>query len=180
MDTIPRIVLLSALAEELRAQGSWCGETHLQKAVYLLQEAARVPLGFDFILYKHGPFSFDLRGQLTLMRADDFLEMVPQEYPYGPRLLPSNASVELRRRFRKTLARHEEQIRFVAESLGSRRVSELERLATALYVSRKMGVAADVESRAERLHALKSHIPIEQARHAVAQADQLLQDAPDC
>ena len=68
MDRLQRASVLLALNEQLRAAGSWAGETHMQKATYFLQHLMGVPLAFDFILYKHGPFSFDLRDELTAMR----------------------------------------------------------------------------------------------------------------
>ena len=58
-----RTVMLS-LIRSLRENGSWCGETHIQKAAYFLKTVTAVPLKFEFILYKHGPFSFDLRDHL--------------------------------------------------------------------------------------------------------------------
>jgi uncharacterized protein YwgA len=53
--------ILVTLIKSLRSKGSWCGETHIQKAAFFLQQLTGVPIDFDFILYKHGPFSFDLR-----------------------------------------------------------------------------------------------------------------------
>jgi len=70
MDRLRRAALLTQLIERLRRRGSWCGETHVQKATLFLQDLTRIPMGFDFILYKHGPFSFDLRDELTSLRAD--------------------------------------------------------------------------------------------------------------
>jgi uncharacterized protein YwgA len=60
MDRLRRAAILTRLIEQLRNGGSWCGETHVQKATFFLQELLNVPLSLDFILYKHGPFSFDL------------------------------------------------------------------------------------------------------------------------
>lgn len=87
MERLAREAVLLSLVEKLRQAGSWCGETHVQKATYFLQEVAGVPLGFPFILYKHGPFSFDLRDELTAMRADGFLTLEPRD-PYGASLGP--------------------------------------------------------------------------------------------
>jgi hypothetical protein len=63
MERLQRASILLTLNEELRRAGSWAGETHMQKATYFLQELTRIPLEFDFVLYKHGPFSFDLRDE---------------------------------------------------------------------------------------------------------------------
>ena len=48
MKRLQRAAIVTELAEQLTAQGSWCGETHLQKATYFLQELLEVPTGFEF------------------------------------------------------------------------------------------------------------------------------------
>jgi hypothetical protein len=84
------------LTRRLDEQGSWSGETHIQKAAYLLRELMDIPFGFDFILYKHGPFSFELRDELSSMRSDRLLERQPsrlhtaRELP--PRIAARNSS----------------------------------------------------------------------------------------
>src|ERR1017187_6331592 len=99
MNRLQKYSVLLALNEELRSAGSWTGETHMQKATYFLQHLMGVPLGFDFILYKHGPFSFDLRDELTAMRAEGFLRLEPQ-HPYGPTLVTEEKSELLKHAFR--------------------------------------------------------------------------------
>ena len=60
MNRLSQDAVLVGLARRLYEQGSWTGETHIQKAAYLLHELRDVPFDFAFILYKHGPFSFEL------------------------------------------------------------------------------------------------------------------------
>ncbi len=51
--------LIAEMAERLHEKGSWCGEIHLQKALYFLQELFEVPTRFNFILpvfVRRGPF----------------------------------------------------------------------------------------------------------------------------
>ena len=85
MDRLKRAALITKLVDRLREENSWCGETHVQKAVYFLQTLFNAPTDFEFILYKHGPFSFDLRDELTSLRADEVLALEVQ-LPYGPRI----------------------------------------------------------------------------------------------
>src|SRR5437879_4168147 len=107
-----REAVLVALEAKLRAEGSWGGETHLQKATYFAQEMTRVPMDFDFILYKYGPFSPDLRDELSSMRADGFLVMRPVP-GYGPQLEPTDrAHAQLVTRWPRTLARHDPRLTF--------------------------------------------------------------------
>ena len=49
-----RCAVVVELAEKLRQRGSWCGETRLQKALFILQDLAKFDLGYKFIIYKHG------------------------------------------------------------------------------------------------------------------------------
>ncbi|HET9178664.1 MAG TPA: hypothetical protein VFQ24_09955 [Terriglobia bacterium] len=157
--------ILLSLAEELLANGSWTGETHLQKATYFLQELARVPLGFTFILYKYGPFSFDLRDELTGMQANLLLSLKPQ-MPYGPSLVPGELSGTFKSAYEKTISRYRDEVQFIAKWLGGKGVAELERLSTALMVT-----LADAElcgsDQAGRLRELKPHVSSQDADAAI-------------
>lgn len=177
MERNKRAVILLGLVEKLRNNLSWCGETHIQKATYFLQEMMQVSLGFDFILYKHGPFSFDLTDEITAMRADNLLKLQPQPYPYGPSILPGKASESLIKRFPKTLKKYRPHTTLVAEKLGGKKVNELERLATALYVTFENESSGDVQSRAQRIHALKPHVSLEEAFEATKTVDQFTEDS---
>jgi len=172
-----REAVLLALGNALREHGSWCGETHLQKATYFLQELAGVPLETHFILYKHGPFSFELRDELTSMRADGLLEMQIQPPPYGPSFVLGDGGKKLMERWPKTLKRYKDVIEFVAQNLGPLGVSELERWATALYVTKKQS-GKSIDDRARCIHALKPHVSVEDAKAAVAIADKMAKICP--
>lgn len=133
MDRLRRDAILIRLIEALRKRGSWCGETHVQKAAFLLQEMLAAKMGFDFILYKHAPFSFDLGDELAAMRADGFIALRVQNRNYGPSIVPQSAGEALCARFPRTLKEHDSRIEFVAERVAAKLVVELERLATAFF-----------------------------------------------
>src|SRR5713101_6809563 len=134
MNPNQKAAVILALADKMKSQGSWCGETHLQKAIFFLQESCQIPLGFEYILYKHGPFSFDLRDQLTEFRADSLLQLENQPFPYGPSLSVTEQGQKLMKEFPRTLKKYNEGIEVIADKLGSKGVAELERLGTALYL----------------------------------------------
>lgn len=168
-----REAVVAVMDQRLDANGSWCGETHLQKAVYFLQTLLRVPTDFDFILYKYGPFSSDLRTELASMRADGFLELVSQPQPYGPSLrVTPVAENQLIKRWPKTLKRHKAAIDFVAAKLGTLGVGNLERLATALWVLREMPDKSK-EAQAERLHEIKPHVSLVEATEALEKVERM-------
>ena len=177
MKRLQRDAVLLSLVESLLDKGSWCGETHIQKATYFLQELTSVPLGFDFILYKHGPFSFDLRDEITAMRADGMLKLEPKPDPYGPSMLPGENSKLLKSRFPKTLKKHGRKIEFIANEFQSKGVAELERLATALYVTLEGNKGKPVKARASRVHKLKPHILLEEAVEELKSVDVMKEQA---
>jgi hypothetical protein len=172
MERYKKDAVLSELADQLRRRGSWCGETHVQKATYFLQELKSVPLGFEFILYKHGPFSFDLRDELSAMRADGFFDL-SERGSYGPSLVPTRLSEELRQDYPKTLARYGPNIEFVCDALRDKNVADLEKLATALYVYFQYG-SRSVRARAKILYELKPHISMPDSLEAVNQVDSIV------
>ena len=178
MDRLKKAALLTRLIERMRDRGSWCGETHVQKSTLFLQELMCVPLEFDFILYKHGPFSFDLREELTSLRADQLLKLEPQ-WPYGPRIAPTERSEYIQNISSKTLSRYEDDIEFVADKLGGKDVADLERLATAFFVTRKAKGGASVEERADQLRKLKPHISSEAAFAGVIEVDRIIEEKAD-
>jgi hypothetical protein len=176
MNRLAQEAVLGALAQRLDEFGSWCGETHIQKATFLLRELTDVPFDFDFILYKHGPFSFELRDELASMRADRLLERQPQPAPYGPRIVVTNRGRELEERFARTMERYGSRIRWIAEEVGPKNVLELERLATALWISREHPEADD-ESRALELIRIKPHVSRDAALVAIREIDEFLEHA---
>lgn len=171
MTKLKRAAMVAELVDRLRKAGSWAGETHIQKACYLLQHLYGVPLEFSFVLYRHGPFSFDLRDELTAMRADRLLNLEPQPIPYGPKMATTACADQIRRRFYQTLGDYDRQLTRVASVLGSRGVAELERLATALYV--RLEDRPSPTPRAKRLVELKPHIGLDDAHTALEEIDRL-------
>jgi len=135
----------------------------------------RVPLDFRFILYKHGPFSFDLRADLAAMHAKSFISLRIQSLGYGPSLLPGPLADLLKKIYPVSSRRHLPQIQFLAASFGAKRVTELERLATALFVT--LEKRAPSGERAARLNALKPHVSLLEAATAVDEVDQILHKA---
>ena len=174
MGRMRNAALITRLIEQLREHDSWCGETHVQKTTYFLQRLMEVPLGFEFILYKHGPFSFELRDELTALRADGLLTL-EHDNRYSPRILTTEKSHDIQDRFPNMLAKYESSISFVARCLGPKGVVQLERLGTALYVRFEGDGAPDKQVR--QITNLKPHISGPDARRAVKEVDRIVADS---
>ena len=167
-----RYALLLSLANEMQRRGSWCGETHIQKGTFLLQELFESDIDYEFILYKHGPFSFDLHEDLIGMQADGLLEPVVRDVRYRPTFIATGDASEFLTRFPRTIERNKKGMVGVAKFLGKKGIAELERLATALYIKRQDD--SDLESRAKKLIRIKPHIQLLDAREATREIDELV------
>ena len=159
----------------LKANGSWCGETHVQKTLFMCQELFGVRSDFKFILYKHGPYSFQLSEHLQGLIADDLIH-VRSRPPYGPSLELSEDVSALYRAVASDL-NLSRKLDFIAAKLGRKGVADLERLATAVYVNEKHSTHLPVERRASLLISLKPHVSSESARSAFLEVEQIARES---
>ena len=173
MNEKERRALVCLLVKEMGQTDSWAAESHIQKCVYFLQEMWNVPVGYKYILYKHAPYSFDLQRELAVMRARLQLDLKPR-YPYGPSFIlgfwgESNLGL---------VAEYENAVKFVATELSVRTAGSLERLSTALYVTRKNAELTDEEA-VRRINELKPHVKIPQAADAIEELHRLEEAASE-
>lgn len=172
MKGIERKAFLLSLVKRMAEKGSWCGETHIQKSVFFLDEMLKVPTSFEFILYIHGPFSFELRDELTAMRADRILELIiPADKKYGSSLRPGDLADKVEELYPKASKKYAEKIEFIASTVAWKSVAELERLSTALFLSNHRESKGKDLSR--YLNQLKPHISVEDAKIAFKEVKRL-------
>lgn len=157
------------LIDTLEKSCDWCGEPHIQKAVYCLQNITHVPTQFHFILYKHAPFSFNLRTviHLTPLLTLDF------DNPCGPHFTVNDQGRALIQRAAETVEKYRRQIVFVVETFRDKTLAHLERLTTALYIKLNYW-APSVEDKAWCINELKPHIPLDKAFAAVRELEAIL------
>ena len=155
--------ILCNLIKKLADNHSWCGETHVQKATYFLLCLVEENASFRFQMYKHGPFSFDLSSKLAEMRANSIVELVRQPYPYGPSIRVCEQGSQLISNYIDCI--FDEEASRIARFINNRGVTELERLATALYIINKKKIS-DPEKISTAMLELKPHLD----RQAVLQS----------
>ena len=160
------------LAQELRRSGSWCGETHLQKAMFFLEALGEAPLGYNFTLYKHGPYSFDFHDHLDELKT---LGLIALEYipPYGPRYNVTERGEWIIKDQQLEATPLQDAIKTTADCLGPKKVKELEKLGTALLIW-KEDPAASLDVRSQRLSELKPHIDSAEAKKATQEFETIL------
>ena len=163
MTTGERRTLVTALVKSMRDKDSWAGETHIQKCIFFLQKMLKVPLGYQFVLYKHGPYSFDLRNELAAMRARLYLEVEPRS-GYGPSFTLGHWG----RRAAETPSSYSDEVEFVCDEISTEDVRGLERISTAFFIqSEPDNSELNSVEVAKRVNELKPHISFEEARDAV-------------
>ena len=75
------------------------------------------------------------------MQADDLLELCVRSQVYGPTYAPTTFSETFLTRFPKTTSRYLPLIEFIADELNNKGVAELERIATAFFITTREGIA---------------------------------------
>jgi uncharacterized protein YwgA len=166
-----RCALVVDLVRRLRERGSWCGETHLQKALYILQDITRSNFGYKFVIYKHGPYSFELNNELTAMRAANILEFQFPKEGYGPSIAATPFGERVYGINKENIEGFVPVEKFLADWFAASDVRHLEKVATAYYVTKKNPRDPAVE-RARKLTSLKPHVDIFAAEEAMRIVDE--------
>jgi uncharacterized protein YwgA len=121
--------LILETVKGLRNQKSWTGRTHVVKTLFLAAQKADLP--FEFVLYKHGPYSFEVDEELESMLSYDAVEK-DAIGGYGPQLRVGEGAVFVEDQVVSASAL--DAIRKATQYVSSRNVSELEALATTVWL----------------------------------------------
>lgn len=150
---------------QLREAGSWTGKTHVIKTLFLAKELYKLKLPFEFILYKHGPYSFDAEDSLAAMEVYGYAQQIDTVPGYGRSFKQGSRAEVLTSR--SVLSPSDQQkIENLCHALASYNVRELEGIATACWVQNHESITEEQQI-AQRLHELKPHIPVEEALERV-------------
>ena len=166
-----RCALVVHLAKKLRAKGSWCGETHLQKAMYILQDLSKSNFSYKFVIYQHGPYSFDLNNELAAMRSSNIIEFQFPKEGYGPTIAPTKFGERVLNVNCGNIKSFSTVVDFMADWFSSNDVRYLEKVSTAYFVTAK-NPRSPTSERAKKLHSLKPHVDIVAAEEALRIVDE--------
>lgn len=150
--------LILEVIRALNNQKSWTGKTHLQKALFLLSLNHPEGVDFRFVLYKHGPYSFDVEAELAKMQLYGAVEIVPDDR-YGVNLKPGRGERQIPEPVVNQLLEKidSNEIERACEEVAGLNVGELEALSTAAWVVKREGVH-EKEAAATRILELKPHL----------------------
>ena len=105
------------------------------------------------------------------MLVDMILEVNPQP-TYGVKFSLGKTYHQLTEKYFDLINKYEREIDFVADNLSRKNVSELEKLATALYITKNRETDGSVQQRANRINEIKPHVSIEEAEEALKKVDE--------
>ena len=175
LTNIERWAIVAHLVKEVRENRGWAGETHIQKILFFLQELLRVPGGYRFVLYKHGPYSFDFHNDLSRMLGNFILDLEPRP-GYGPSFGLGRTGDNVVQQGAKAVKESDKQLKFVVDALGTKDVRTLERYGTALLLKRKHP-DLDGATLASKIVELKPHIPEDLALSAIREVGKIESEA---
>ncbi len=115
------------------------GRTAIVKLLYLLQEVRGVPLGYDFRLYTYGPFDSDVLNDLETGQSFQALHIRTVLYHsgYGYDVKAGSKAAAVKECVADWLASHESELAWAVKNFAGRSASELEIIATIVYVARE-------------------------------------------
>jgi uncharacterized protein YwgA len=166
--------LILAMIDALQVQGSRTGKTHIIKGFFLGDAAELLPVPFEYFLYKHGPYSADIEECIEQMKSYGAVEVEPAFDGYGVTLSPGRMASFVKER----VSLPDEAlngIKRVCHFLRHKNVNRLERLATAAWIRKRLGIE-DSEAVARKLSELKPHISLQEAREADDEVQAFLED----
>jgi uncharacterized protein YwgA len=143
--------------------------------MFILQDIAKANFGYKFIIYKHGPYSFDLSNELTEMRASGILELSFLKDGYGPSVRVTEFGERVFNVNKENVEKYDPAAQFLAEWFSASDVRHLERIATAYFVTAKNPRDPAIE-RARKLNSLKPHVDMQTAEQAMRIVDEKRQE----
>ncbi|MCL4552942.1 MAG: hypothetical protein M1305_05250 [Candidatus Marsarchaeota archaeon] len=167
--------LILEIVKDLRLVGSWAGRTHIQKTAYLLKELCRVDVGYDFTLYKHGPYSFQLDADIEDLRILGGLDYEIVRSEYGPRYKEGAAAHAFRQQADLCTL---EAIQEMADFVRDKDVKDLECLSTLVWCGGAS--SADIPKVTECVLSLKPHLSEPVVTQAWSQLNCFVKRAKNC
>ena len=109
------------------------GKIQLQKLAYFLQEEMDVPTEYPYKMHHYGPYSEALETDTTRLEFAGYVEVQPDPNGYGFHITQTDSP---REEWSTLLQPHGEKVTRVVDIFGSRRIPELELMATIHFMNR--------------------------------------------
>jgi len=157
---------IAASIDKLNQVRSWTGRTHIHKHLFIAQVLNLAPVPFRFELHHFGPYSFDADHVIADMDAFGELEKKYTKPGYGPRYSTTElAEITLKQEDLDALS-------LVADQLRNLNSSDLELIATCLWVEKREREAVD-QIIIDRVKEIKPKYSTFEIQAALSQARQI-------
>lgn len=161
MVQMDRAALVAHLARSLDESEGYASSTHMKNCLFFLQERHGVDLGYEFVIHRFGPFSFELNADLAGFRREGILSVSSNgggvRYKPGPNApaLPAH------------LASAGEAIEVLAKTYGLMDAQDLDVHATAFFVAKRLPEAKPEEI-AGQVRRIKPRVSSEAVERALS------------
>jgi uncharacterized protein YwgA len=166
--------LIVVLAEKMYDKGYWFGKTALQKLVYLLETVYKVPCGYQFSLYIHGPFCGELMDDLDYVNALGGVSVNFDHRINGYSISPAAGGKIIKSKAEDFLATYEAQIDKLLDDFGAMKARDLELCSTIVFVDRDAQKKKRNLTRKEfiqEVQSVKPHFPNTEIQSALAELE---------
>lgn len=129
--------------ESLNSSGSWTGRTHVHKLLFVAKQLGGADVPFSYELYQYGPYSYELDSTIRDLQGVGLLEPVARAPGYGPSYIATEGWTRLLSGRGDLGDRQTKILNDVAASFGDMSSSDLEVVATCLWVEDVEGVRSE-------------------------------------
>ncbi len=143
---------IASAVDVLRKNGSWTGRIHVHKLIFVCDVLGLANSPFNFELYQYGPYSREIDSEISIMEAFGGLNKEFPQAGYGPKYcvdfnsgfysaspLTGNDAIAMEK---------------IAKAFGGAKSSELELIATCLWVE-NLEHETDDNQIVNRVHEIK-------------------------
>ena len=159
VDLRKRIGMISKLVEERPD----LGKTAIMKMLFLLQQAYKVPLGYDYEIYTYGPYSSEVMNDIDFASQMGAVSITAVSYPtgyIGYNLKPTEKTQETISTAGEIISDNLGVIKEVIRLFGDKPAKELELSTTIIYLYANYVANnwdASVDEITTNVHEIKPH-----------------------
>jgi len=128
-----RLTLIAEIVRRCAQRNCNLGKIQLQKMVYFLQESCS-DLGYTFVIFHYGPFSFDLAEDIERLNTLRILHIEKDDAGYGYHITPGVHCGVLTDTNKDPIIAHDQSLNVILDSFGTMTASAIELSATIHYV----------------------------------------------
>ena len=166
--------LIVLLTEKMQENRQRFGKTALQKLIYLLQTVFKVPVGYQYSLYIHGPFCSELMDDLDYVSCIGGVAVTMDQGSNGYSISPAHDAALIKNKAQDFLTTYQPQIKKLLAEFGSMRVRDLELRSTIIFVDRDAVTSNREITRNDFIQEIKSikpHFSYEEIKEAMEELE---------